>query len=57
MATVPRDKDTIEDCIESLRIVASDSGIGDEKKVPKTTHISDDDKTKIKALSKNKTAA
>ena len=36
MATVPKDKDTIEDCIESLRIVASDSGIGDEKKVPKT---------------------
>lgn len=38
MATQPIDNDTVEDCIESLRIIASDTGLGGDKDkgAPKT---------------------
>ena len=38
MATQALEKDTVEDCIESLRIIASDTGLGGDKDkgAPKT---------------------
>ena len=42
MATQPMDNDTVEDCIESLRIIASDTGLGGDKDkgAPKTMILS-----------------